>query len=206
VTHFIRQTARPLTRHGSLNQHPVDERPVANIKQPYARPRLNRSSHETTHFHSGFHIHRKRQRRFRGTISRQAERPAVSCGRHGGDGHIGSKLIPTPNIDRLAREGLNFNDAHSPASTCTPSRFSLLTGVHAFRHKVRILPPNAPLIIPTDQTTLADVFKQAEYSTGIVGKWHGGKNTIFEGGTRVPMIIRWPRESTRTERETTTTV
>lgn len=86
----------------------------------------------------------------------------------------GSELIPTPNIDRLAREGLNFTDAHSPASTCTPSRFSLLTGVHAFRRKVRILPPNAPLIIPTDQTTLADVFQQAGYSTGIVGKWHLG--------------------------------
>lgn len=86
----------------------------------------------------------------------------------------GAKLIPTPNIDRLAREGLNFTDAHSSASTCTPSRFSLLTGVHAFRHNVRILPPNAPLIIPTDQTTLADVFKQAGYATGIVGKWHLG--------------------------------
>ena len=100
----------------------------------------------------------------------------------------GSELIPTPNIDRLAREGLNFTDAHSPASTCTPSRFSLLTGVHAFRHKVRILPPNAPLIIPTDQTTLADVFKQAGYSTGIVGKWHlglGAKGTPVDWNGQV---------------------
>ena len=100
----------------------------------------------------------------------------------------GSELIPTPNIDRLAREGVNFTDAHSTASTCTPSRFSLLTGVHAFRHKVRILPPNAPLIIPSDQTTLAGVFKQAGYSTGIVGKWHlglGEKDTLVDWNDKV---------------------
>jgi hypothetical protein len=45
----------------------------------------------------------------------------------------GCKLIPTPNIDRLASEGLNFRDAHSSSSTCTPSRFSLLTGIHEGR-------------------------------------------------------------------------
>jgi hypothetical protein len=86
----------------------------------------------------------------------------------------GSRLIPTPNIDRLASEGLNFRDAHSSSSTCTPSRFSLLTGIHAFRHKVRILPPGARLIVATDQPTLATVFRQAGYETGVVGKWHLG--------------------------------
>tara|TARA_R110002049_G_scaffold309268_1_gene519562 strand:+ start:84558 stop:86255 length:1698 start_codon:yes stop_codon:yes gene_type:complete len=92
----------------------------------------------------------------------------------------GATLIPTPNIDRLASQGLNFSDAHSSSSTCTPSRFSLLTGVHAFRHKIRILPPNARLVVPTDSPTLATIFKQAGYTTGIVGKWHLGLGTEGE--------------------------
>lgn len=82
--------------------------------------------------------------------------------------------ILTPNIDKLAGEGLNFTDAHSPASTCTPSRYSLLTGVHAFRSGVAIAPPNAPSLIRTDMLTLPAMLKRAGYRTGIVGKWHLG--------------------------------
>ena len=89
----------------------------------------------------------------------------------------GSKLIPTPNIDRLAAEGINFTDGHSSAATCTPSRFSLLTGIHAFRYDARILPPNAPLIIPTDKLTMPKMFQQAGYSTAVIGKWHLGLGT-----------------------------
>ena len=89
-------------------------------------------------------------------------------------GAYGSKLIPTPNIDRLAREGLRFTDGHCAAATCTPSRFSLLTGVHAFRYNARVLPPNAPLLIPTDILTLPKLFNKAGYHTGVVGKWHLG--------------------------------
>ena len=54
-------------------------------------------------------------------------------------GVYGSKLIPTPNIDKLASEGLMFTDGHCSAATCTPSRFSMLTGIHGFRHGVRVL-------------------------------------------------------------------
>lgn len=86
----------------------------------------------------------------------------------------GSKLIPTPNIDRLAAGGINFTDGHCTASTCTPSRFSLLTGIHAFRYNAAILKPDAPLIIPTDKLTLGSLFKRAGYNTSIVGKWHLG--------------------------------
>lgn len=92
-------------------------------------------------------------------------------------GVYGSKLIPTPNIDRLAARGLVFTDGHCTASTCTPSRFSLMTGVHAFRHDVRILPPNAPLLIATKALTLPKLFQNAGYTTGIVGKWHLGIGT-----------------------------
>ncbi|MFT5122503.1 MAG: arylsulfatase A [Kiritimatiellia bacterium] len=94
----------------------------------------------------------------------------------------GSKLIQTPNIDRLAKDGLRFTDGHCSAATCTPSRFSLLTGVHGFRHGVRILAPNAPLSIPVDALTLPDVFKNAGYTTAVIGKWHLG---IGKKGTPV---------------------
>jgi arylsulfatase A-like enzyme len=89
-------------------------------------------------------------------------------------GAYGAKLIPTPNIDRLAEEGVLFSDGHCTAATCTPSRFSMLTGTHAFRYNARILPPNAPLLIPTDLLTLPKLFKQAGYHTGVIGKWHLG--------------------------------
>jgi len=89
-------------------------------------------------------------------------------------GAYGARMIPTLNIDRLAGQSLMFTDAHCTAATCSPSRFSLLTGVHAFRHNIRILAPDAPLSIPTDVMTLPKLFKKAGYSTAVIGKWHLG--------------------------------
>lgn len=89
-------------------------------------------------------------------------------------GVYGSEMIPTPNIDRLAAEGLRFTDGHCSAATCSPSRYSMLTGVHGFRDGVAILPPNAPLTISTEILTLPKLFKKAGYATGVVGKWHIG--------------------------------
>jgi len=86
----------------------------------------------------------------------------------------GAKKIQTPNIDKMASQGLRFTDGHCSAATCTPSRFSMLTGIHGFRHDVSILPPNAPLIIPLDKLTLPQVFKNAGYQTAVIGKWHLG--------------------------------
>jgi len=93
---------------------------------------------------------------------------------YGDVGVLGSKLIPTPNIDKLAREGLVFRDGHCSAATCTPSRFSMLTGIHGFRHDIHVLPPNAPLTIKPGMLTLPQLFKNAGYETAIVGKWHLG--------------------------------
>lgn len=93
---------------------------------------------------------------------------------YGDVGAYGSEKIPTPNIDQLAAGGLRFTDGHCSAATCTPSRFSMLTGVHGFRHGVNVLPPNAPLTIPTDILTLPKLFKEAGYTTAVIGKWHLG--------------------------------
>ena len=97
-------------------------------------------------------------------------------------GAYGAKLIPTPNLDRLAAQSLMFTDAHCSAATCTPSRFSLLTGIHGFRHGVRVLRPNAPLTIKPHMLTLPQLFKRAGYDTAIIGKWHLG---IGDGKTPV---------------------
>jgi arylsulfatase A len=93
---------------------------------------------------------------------------------YGDVGAYGAEKIPTPNIDRLAAEGIRFTDGQCTSATCTPSRFSMLTGVHGFREGIGILPPNAPLTIPTDILTLPHIFKKAGYRTGVVGKWHLG--------------------------------
>lgn len=94
---------------------------------------------------------------------------------YGDVGIYGATKIPTPNIDRLAKNGLLFTDGHSAAATCTPSRFSLLTGNAAFRHDgTEILRGNDALAIPVDMLTLPDLFKQAGYATKAIGKWHLG--------------------------------
>jgi arylsulfatase A-like enzyme len=93
---------------------------------------------------------------------------------YGDVGAYGAEKIPTPHIDQLAADGLRFTDGHCSAATCSPSRFSMLTGVHGFRHGVSILPPNAPLSIPTDILTLPKLFQQAGYTTAVIGKWHLG--------------------------------
>ncbi|MCK6262490.1 arylsulfatase [Vibrio sp. ZSDE26] len=82
--------------------------------------------------------------------------------------------IDTPNIDALAESGIRFTDAHSPAATCTPSRYSLMTGEHAFRINTDILEGNDPLIIRPDQPTIAKMMLEEGYKTAYVGKWHLG--------------------------------
>lgn len=87
----------------------------------------------------------------------------------------GSATIATPNIDRLASEGLRATDAHSAAATCTPSRYALLTGEYAFRRKgTGVLPGNATLIIEPGRTTLPSMLRAQGYRTAIIGKWHLG--------------------------------
>ncbi|MFO7621646.1 MAG: arylsulfatase [Bacteroidales bacterium] len=87
----------------------------------------------------------------------------------------GATEISTPNIDRAAREGLLFANAHCTSATSTPSRYSLLTGEYAWRQPgTGIATGDAPAIIEPGRTTVASVLKDAGYSTGVVGKWHLG--------------------------------
>ncbi len=87
----------------------------------------------------------------------------------------GATEIETPNIDRLAAAGLRFTNGYCSASTCTPTRFSFLTGKYAFRQPgAGIAPPNATALIQPGTETIASVMKKAGYATAVVGKWHLG--------------------------------
>ena len=94
----------------------------------------------------------------------------------------GATKVSTPNIDRLAGQGMQFTNAYATSSTSTPSRFGLLTGMYPWRQEnTGIAPGNSELIIDTACVTMADMFKEEGYYTGAVGKWHLGLGP--KGGT-----------------------
>jgi len=87
----------------------------------------------------------------------------------------GATGVRTPNVDRLAKEGIKFTRGYAASATCTPSRYSLLTGQYAWRKKgTGIASGDAPLIIDTEKMTLPSMLKNAGYTTAVVGKWHLG--------------------------------
>ncbi len=85
--------------------------------------------------------------------------------------------VPTPNLDRLAREGMRFTDAHSSAAVCTPSRYSVMTGQLAFRVPrggTVFTGVGGPSLIAPGRLTLPTLLKKQGYDTAAVGKWHLG--------------------------------
>jgi arylsulfatase A len=106
--------------------------------------------------------------------------------------HPGSGL-PTPNLDRLAREGMSFTDAHSGSAVCSPTRYGLLTGRYSWRTSLKagIVNRWGPPLIAEDRLTLADVAGQAGLRTACIGKWHLGWRWPKKGGgtTRSPQEI-----------------
>ncbi len=101
---------------------------------------------------------------------------------YGDLGCYGSPNIRTPNLDRMAAEGLRFTDFYAPAEVCTPSRAGLLTGRYPIRSGMyggrRVLFPDSKGGLPKEEVTIAEALKDKGYATALVGKWHLG---IHEG-------------------------
>lgn len=94
---------------------------------------------------------------------------------YGDLGCYGAKNVKTPNVDRLARQGIRFTDTHAVASTSTPSRYSILTGEYSWRRPdTDVAPGNAGMIVRPEQFTMADMFRSRGYRTCAIGKWHLG--------------------------------
>lgn len=97
---------------------------------------------------------------------------------YGDLGCYGATKVQTPNIDRLAKQGRRFTDAHSASAVCTPSRYGLLTGEYPVRKGIwGPCNHNQPLLIDIDKLTIGKVFQNQGYSTAAVGKWHLGFGT-----------------------------
>ena len=102
--------------------------------------------------------------------------------------------IPTPHLDRLAKEGIRFTDAHAPSSVCSPTRYALLTGRYAWRSRLQrgVLLPYDPPLIGANLFTVPELLKQQGYTTTCVGKWHLGWD--------------WPKPGTDGKRDFTQSV
>ena len=112
-------------------------------------------------------------------------------------GCYGATRIKTPNLDKLASEGVRFTSGYAPSSTCTPTRYSMFTGEYAWRQPAKrtgILPGDAPLSIEPGRLTMPEALRRAGYFTGAIGKWHLG---LGDGQTPVDFnghIAPGPRE------------
>jgi arylsulfatase A-like enzyme len=95
--------------------------------------------------------------------------------------------IATPNMDRIAREGMIFTDAHTPSSVCTPTRYGTLTGRYNWRTKLQngVLGGLSPRLIEQGRMTVASMLKEQGYHTAAVGKWHLGMDWVIKSGQTV---------------------
>ncbi len=96
--------------------------------------------------------------------------------------------IPTPHLDRLAREGMRFTDAHSSSGVCSPSRYALLTGRFHWRKFHDIVNSFQPPVLDAAELTLPEMLKAKGYRTACIGKWHLGWNwaAIKRPGAETP--------------------
>lgn len=94
---------------------------------------------------------------------------------------FGSEKIATPNIDRMAAEGVRFTDFYSASPVCTPSRAALLTGSYPARVGLQsgVLFPNAKIGLNPNEVTIAKLLKERGYATMCIGKWHLGDAAAF---------------------------
>lgn len=106
-------------------------------------------------------------------------------------GCYGSTFYETPNIDRLAQQGLKFTNAYASCNVCSPSRASILTGKYPARLHItdwiqghekpyaKLLPPQWTQYLPLEETTIAEVLKKKQYATASIGKWHLGDDIKY---------------------------
>jgi len=94
--------------------------------------------------------------------------------------------VPTPNLDRLAAQGMRFTDAHSPSAVCSPTRYAILTGRYCWRSRLKagVLGPFDPPLIEEGRLTLPSLLKQHGYATACIGKWHLGWDWPTTNGER----------------------
>ena len=92
--------------------------------------------------------------------------------------------IPTPNINRIAKEGMTFSDAHTPSAVCSPTRYGLITGRYCWRSQLKsgVLWGYSPMLIEKDRQTLPGLLHEAGYHTACVGKWHLGIDWPWTAG------------------------
>jgi arylsulfatase A len=93
--------------------------------------------------------------------------------------------IATPNLDRLAAEGMRFTDAHTGSGVCTPTRYGLMTGRYAWRSRLKsgVLGGMSPPLIEEGRQTVAHLFAKQGYATACIGKWHLGMSWVQKPGT-----------------------
>ena len=92
--------------------------------------------------------------------------------------------VPTPNLDRMAEEGMRFTDAHSPSTVCTPTRYSILTGRMAFRTGMSgvFTGVGGPCLIEKERLTIGGMLQDSGYASALFGKWHVGMSFLGEEG------------------------
>lgn len=100
--------------------------------------------------------------------------------------------IATPNIDRMAKEGVRFVDAHTPCGVCSPTRYGLLTGRYPWRTelKTQVLWPWDKPLIDKDRLTLPKMLQSIGYKTACFGKWHLGWDWATRDGSKVNSQVR----------------
>ncbi len=91
--------------------------------------------------------------------------------------------FPTPNLDRMANEGMRFTDSHTNSAVCTPTRYGILTGRYSWRTEMKngVTAGHSPHLISMDRETVASLLKKNDYNTAVVGKWHLGQDWTFVG-------------------------
>lgn len=118
-------------------------------------------------------------------------------------GCYGATAIPTPNMDRVAREGARLTDAHSCSALCSPSRYGVLTGRYSWRGPLKrgVLVGHSPAIIERDRPTIASILRSTGYATAAIGKWHLGLGWHWNDGSRLDAWASDPSNYVVTDRD-----